>query len=233
MNTGKYIAINELIDAKENISPLFPLELLTTPPHRFDFSKKNPALSNVNMERPETLAALIDETLKQQHKLWGYGGWGEDRFLYQASPLFKAGQEYRSIHLGIDIWLPEGTSLHAPFAGTVHSFQNNQNFLDYGPTIITEHRIGDTSFYILYGHLSTESLGKIRGGQIVRAGDEIATIGKMHENGNWPSHVHLQLITDMGGKKGDFPGVAKPSEKDLYLKLCPNPESLLRPFLSA
>ncbi len=222
-----------MLDSRENIAPLFPMKILSSRPLRFDFSRNNPAIRTVDMSQPEQLEAHITEALRRSGRSWGYGGWGEDRFLYQSSPLFKSGQEYRSIHLGIDIWLPPGTPIYTPMTGKVHSFADNQHFLDYGPTIITEHEIGGVRFYILYGHLSRSSLARLKLGQTLRYGDNIATIGERSENGSWPPHVHLQLIADMGEKKGDYPGVAKPSEKARYLQLCPNPESLIAPFLVA
>src|SRR5438128_1119158 len=107
------ISLEEIINARENIAPLFPLELLATPPHRFDFSKNNRDIKKIDMNDVESLESHIEDTLKKNHKRWGLGGWGEDRFLYQVSPLFKAGAEYRCIHLGLDIWLPMGTPLFA------------------------------------------------------------------------------------------------------------------------
>lgn len=215
------------------LAPLFPMELLSTAPHKFDFSKHNPAIKNIDMNKPGDLERHINEVLKTTGKRWGYGGWGEDRFLYQSSDLFRSGDGHRSIHLGIDIWLPTGTPLFAPIAGTVHSFNDNQHFLDYGPTIITQHEIGGHKFYILYGHLSRSSLTGLQEGRTVRLGDQIATVGESHENGNWPSHVHLQLMRDMGDKHGDFPGVAVPADKMHMLEVCPNPESLFGQFVVA
>jgi hypothetical protein len=35
------------------------------------------------------------------------------------------------------------------------------------------------------------------------------------------------VIIDMEGRKGDYPGVCAPSEKEKYLNNCPDPELLL------
>jgi hypothetical protein len=35
------------------------------------------------------------------------------------------------------------------------------------------------------------------------------------------------LIIDMQGWKGDYPGVCKFSEREIYLQNCPNPDLLL------
>ena len=224
-------SLSALIRSHERIAPLFPLEILRTPPLRFDFSKTNPAIQHVDMNVVGDLKKVVESELRKAKRSWGFGGWGEDRFFYKSSDLFKDGDGYRTVHLGIDIWLPPGTPLYAPIPGRVHSFQNNQNFLDYGPTVITEHIIQDTPFYILYGHLSTESLSRLSEGKILESGDRVAKIGTEQENGSWPSHVHLELITDIQDKKGDFVGTAKPSQKKEYLDLCPDPEVLLERFM--
>jgi len=52
-------------------------------------------------------------------------------------------------------------------------------------------------------------------------------LGKENENGNWPTHLHLQIIADMNGHQGDFPGVSNLADRDNYLKCCPNPNLIL------
>ncbi len=219
--------LKEALKALKIVSPLIPAEFFETEPLLFDFSKQNKSLQGVNMEHPETLEKYIDGSLKKDSKKWGIGGYGEDRFFYGSSSLFKdSGEDARSIHLGLDIWLPSGTSLSAPISGTVHSFQNNDNFLDYGPTIILEHEADGIRFYTLYGHLSKSSLESVHIGKVISAGGVVGAVGDQKENGSWPPHLHFQIISDMLGKKGDFPGVARVTEKDYYLGLCPNPSLL-------
>ena len=83
------------------------------------------------------------------------------------------------------------------------------------------------NFYTLYGHLALKDLGNIRSGQFITRGENFAHFGNEEENGNWPPHLHFQLITDMGLYEGDFPGVCKPSEAAHYLSIFPNPEPVL------
>ncbi|RKZ19578.1 peptidase M23, partial [bacterium] len=64
-------------------------------------------------------------------------------------------------------------------------------------------------------------------GQRIERGQIFAQLGSAKENGGWPPHLHFQKIRDMLGKRGDFPGVAKMSERDKWLDLCPDPASLL------
>ena len=62
---------------------------------------------------------------------------------------------------------------------------------------------------------------------MVSQGDQIAYIGDYGVNGNWPAHLHFQIISDMKNKKGDFPGVTSKKERRDYLRLCPNPNLIL------
>jgi len=156
----------------------------------------------------------------------GIGRYAEDRVIYRRSQLFTEG-EARSLHLGIDLWLRPGEIIFAPLDAVVHSYQNNAGFGDYGPTIILEHVLDGVNFYTLYGHLSMESLTDLNIGKTIKKGDKIATVGTYEVNGNWPAHVHFEIISDLLGKSGDFPGVAKPSERENYLELCLDPNLLL------
>lgn len=89
----------------------------------------------------------------------------------------------RNIHLGIDLWVNANTAIYAPLDGKTHSFRDNKNYGDYGPTLILEHKIKGLRFYTLYGHLSRTTLENIELGQLVKAGDQIATLGNDQENG--------------------------------------------------
>lgn len=205
---------------------IVPQKFLEKEPFVFDFTTKNKILSKIDLHDTKASSRYVDETLRKSGRKLGIGKYSEDRMVYQSS-IYKTSGEARTIHLAIDLFVPAGTLIFAPLDGRVHSFQNNNNFLDYGPTIILEHNLQGIKFYTLYGHLSRSSLKKLNVGQKFTAGENIATVGKPYENGSWPSHVHFQIITDLLSFRGDFPGVARPSEKEYYLKLCPDPNLLL------
>ncbi len=183
----------------------------------------------------ETLEAYINEKRKQADATLLVGGYSEHREMYRRSNLFDKNissdiqitEEPRSIHLGIDVWAPAGTKVFAPLGGMVHSFAFNNNNGDYGATIILQHQIDMFNFYTLYGHLALKDLGSIRIGQFITRGENFAHFGNTADNGNWPPHLHFQLITDIGQYEGDFPGVCKPSEANHYLSICPNPDYIL------
>jgi hypothetical protein len=137
------------------------------------------------------------------------------------------GAEPRRLHLGIDIWGKSLTKVMAPLDGIVHSVAFNCQSGDYGATIILSHRLKGVSFHTLYGHLSAASIKNLQGGVRIQKGNVFAKFGIPQENGNWPPHLHFQIVRDMQGMKGDYPGVCKMSERELYLANCPNPDLIL------
>lgn len=68
-----------------------------------------------------------------------------------------------------------------------------------------------TVFYTLYGHLSLESLTGKYVGMPVQAGERIADFGNFPINGDWPPHLHFQVMNDMMGLAGHFPGRLLPN----------------------
>ncbi len=156
------------------------------------------------------------------------GGYGEDRAIYD-TPIFNPpGNEPRTLHLGLDVFAAAGTPVYAPLAGKVHSFQVNDNDKDYGPTIILEHSLSpQLTLWSLYGHLGLDSVSELQTGTSVTTGEEIARLGSNDVNGGWAPHLHFQVMLDMQGRKGDFPGVCRKSEQEMWLTLCPDPRLFL------
>lgn len=207
--------------------PIVPIDFKKEKYLKLDLSVNNPKLQNYNFHNIEEMDRFIEDVLTQANVKIAVGGYAEERAIYQSSDVFKTSEGSRSIHLGVDIFMPAGTAVFTPLDGKVHSFQNNNNFRDYGPTIILEHQLENINFYTLYGHLSLDSLKNLKEGQIFHRGEKIAEFGTSEENGQWSPHLHFQIIKDMLGKKGDFIGVAPKSEKDFYLENCPDPNFIL------
>ncbi|MDP9249085.1 MAG: peptidoglycan DD-metalloendopeptidase family protein [bacterium] len=211
----------------KSYAPVISGEFSQKQPFVFDFTKNNLDLKRVDITDIKAFENYVGLTLKKVGQKWGIGGYGENRVLY-LSNLFLDRDEPRTVHLATDLWLPSGTKVYSPLSAKVHSFQDNNNPLDYGPTIILEHVLSGIKFYTLYGHLSRSSLKNIKVGMKIKKGQQVATLGNSMENGQWPPHLHFQVISDMLGKRGDFPGVARLSEKDYYLSICPDPNLILK-----
>lgn len=193
-----------------------------------DFSATNPDLATLDLTNTAAFNDYVFGKLRAAGASLGIGGYNEHRVIYRRSEHFQQETEPREIHLGIDLWAEAGTSVFAPLAGTVHSFQDNAHFGDYGPTLILEHDTPDGKLFSLYGHLTRTSLAGLYEGKPVKAGDKIAEIGPYPENGDWPPHLHFQLMTDMLGQKGDFPGVCSVRDRAKFLAICPNPNRFLQ-----
>ncbi len=206
---------------------VLPEPLFRSSAHLFDFSDSNAELAGIDLRDTDAFTHYITTALAQASCQLGIGRYAEDRIVYRTSTLFNADGEPRSVHLAIDLFVPASTPIYSPLPARVHSFQVNDHFLDYGPTIILEHNLDGVRFYTLYGHLSPSSLEGLSVGRQIVQGQQIAAVGQKEENGHWPPHLHFQIIAQMLGKTGDFPGVARPSEREYWLALCPDPNLIL------
>ena len=208
-------------------APVLPFDLRSGGVCVFDFTAANPALRQLGINDVAGFTEYLFEHMAGADLPVGIGRYDEDRVLYRHSPLFDGEQERRSVHLGIDLFVVAGTEVSAPLPSTVHSLADNARLGDYGPTVILEHELEGLRFFSLYGHLSRSTLARLEVGRTLAAGMPFARVGDLHENGGWPPHLHFQFIADLGGLRGDFPGVAAPSERARYLELCPDPNLLL------
>nr|WP_248723517.1 peptidoglycan DD-metalloendopeptidase family protein [Seonamhaeicola sp. ML3] len=213
-----------------------PIRVLDTPiPNSkyipIDLSETNNALNKVDVSSTEKLGDFVNNYIKSHNATVAYGGYLEVRNIYKRSQHFnKQAQEERNIHLGIDLWSETETPIYTPLEGKVHSFKNNTNFGDYGPTILLEHSVANVTFYTLYGHLSLESIQGLMIGQVFKQGEQIATLGDDTVNGNYPPHLHFQVIKDLQGNTGDYPGVCARKDLDFYSRNSPDPNLILKLF---
>ena len=210
-----------------NSAPNAPLLLLDhnipkTEYCKLDLSDTNPDLHHINIADPKVCQEYIDAVLEKNRATVAYGGYLERRTLY-ASDRFSKGN-IRNIHLGVDYWCKAGTKVISPMAGTVHSFRNNDDQGNYGPTIILSHEGEQGRFYSLFGHLSLESLEGLYVGKQFEKGSILATLGDTPINVNYAPHLHFQTIIDLGDYKGDFPGVCNRENLDFFTQNCPEPK---------
>lgn len=197
---------------------------------KFDLTAANTSLTDTILEDTRLFSHWVNEQLQQANARYAIGGYDEHRTVYSKSRVFDGvnGEEPRRLHLGVDIWGKHGTAVMAPMDGVVHSFAFNNQAGDYGATIILSHRLGEQSFFTLYGHLSLGSLQNLQEGQLIKRGDIFAALGIPAENGQWPPHLHFQVIENMGYWKGDYPGVCAYSQKEKWLANSPDPEIILQ-----
>lgn len=211
------------------VKPVMPHPITPENSLRLDLSQSNEDKAFRAADTVEKLQTYIDAHLAQGPYLYGLGGYGEERTFYARFEHFQGQQSARSHHLGVDIWTAAETPVMAPLRGIVHSLANNNRPGDYGGTLILHHQLQDLQFHTLYGHLTPSSISHFNPGDTILAGQKIAELGDKEVNVQWPPHLHFQLIMDMEGHEGDYPGVVLTEYAARYEANCPNPEWLLRP----
>jgi len=109
------------------------------------------------------------------------GGQVSSGFGHRTHPVHGGSDDHR----GIDLAVPEGTSVRVPFAGRVAEVGENAAL---GRYVIVEHQGGYRS---LFGHLSDVG---VRKGAAVRAGDIVAASGNSGRTTG--PHLHYGLYRD-------------------------------------
>ncbi len=193
-------------------------------------SDKNIDLLNFEISSSLEWEKYIKSFLEDNNAKVAFGGYLEKRNIYDRSDYFKslAENEKRNIHLGIDLWCNVNTKVLAVLDGEIHSFKNNTNYGDYGPTIILKHQIEEEIFYTLYGHLSLSSIENLKVGNTVLQGNVIGLLGSSSVNGDYAPHLHFQIIKDLENNFGDYPGVSTEKNIEFYSRNCSNPNLLLK-----
>jgi 4-aminobutyrate aminotransferase-like enzyme len=189
------------------------------------FLGADPAAAETN-----ALTEKIYQVVKRAGASFGVGRYDEPRSFYTSS-LFGSGhptEERRTVHLGIDLFVEPGASLRAPLDGVIYALADNSAPLDYGPVVILRHETADgEEFFTLYGHLTRETLGRLKVGQRIGRGEAFARVGAASKNGGWTPHLHFQIILDLLELDADFPGVAYATQRAVWTSLSPDPNVLL------
>jgi peptidoglycan LD-endopeptidase LytH len=211
--------------------PIFPVmgeEMGEDNAFVIDLSRENEDLRRIDLTGSLHFCLYLDRLRECRRKKYALGGYLENRMIYTRSQVFATSPAiFRNIHLGVDIWTSASSPVFCPLDGYIHSLQDNAGFGNYGPTVILEHLLLDKKIYSLYGHLAKTDLTAHYPGKFMRAGDKIGHLGTVEENGNWPAHLHFQLILDIEGLQGDYPGVCSETEISHYATNCPNPNGWL------
>ena len=212
----------------QEFAPILGRALAADECRLLDFGTSSRLLARVDdLSEPAAYAPALREAIGA--RAVGIGHYNEARPIYQADIFAIDHHQRRTVHLGVDLFAPPGTPLYAPLAGTLHSLADNVGEQDYGPTLILRHEPADgPSFYTLYGHLAPDALERWELGQRVEAGALLAHIGDYPRNGNWPPHLHFQIIADMLDHAGNYPGVCSPRQRAIWTSLSPDPNLILR-----
>ena len=234
----RLVAVTSWMEDADERAPVMPPEVLARP-HVLDLSVESTDLPHpATAADPRAAQAWIEDGVTAAGATVAVGRYGEARLLYDA-PAFHTrgdhGPEARTVHLGLDLFAPAGTPVHAPLAGTVLAVADNDRPLDYGPTVILRHVTPDgDGFHTLYGHLDRDTLDHPSPGDRVAPGDVIGRLGDAAVNGGWPPHLHLQVMAldplyadgTLPHERGNFPGVARHRLLALWRSVLPDPTAL-------
>jgi 4-aminobutyrate aminotransferase-like enzyme/Ser/Thr protein kinase RdoA (MazF antagonist) len=219
-----------LVSNADATAPVIPLNLREGNCLVLDLSVGSTLLGADPQQWADRRLASELQSLASSANAIAVGRYDEPRPVYSSS-LFAASSnptaERRTVHLGIDLFADAGTPVSAPFDATIHAFADNNAPLDYGPVVILRHQADDLEFFTLFGHLSRESLTRLRVGDHIARGQSFARIGASTENGGWIPHLHFQIVLDLLDLSTDFPGVAFPSQRDVFTGLSPDPNLIL------
>jgi murein DD-endopeptidase MepM/ murein hydrolase activator NlpD len=202
----------------EAVYPLFGTQFSNKKIQKIDLSDQG------DLAEIEDIGARIEQLYTHFSAPLLYGGYLEKRSFYSRSNLFANEISNRDIHLGMDYWTSEGIDIFLPYDAILWNKKDNQNYLDYGPTLIFKLlKPNDHFSYMLFGHLSKKSLTIHNVNDIVFAGTCIGSLGNDLENGQWPPHLHLQLMKVINSPEGDYPGLCDEKSLSDYKSNCPEP----------
>ncbi len=159
---------------------------------------------------------------------YGIGRYDEDRRGMYETEIFKMGETVRTVHMGIDIGASVGTPVFAPCDAEVWGCDYLSQAGDYGGTVILKTANRESrELFMLFGHLSRNTLRIVRSGDKLAKGALIGWLGEKIENGGWNPHLHWQLSW-LEPSKVDLPGAVSASHRAQAKIIFPDPTALLR-----
>ncbi|MDC1312409.1 aminotransferase class III-fold pyridoxal phosphate-dependent enzyme [Flavobacteriaceae bacterium] len=221
--------------AKNNnftLTDIFPSQVLKTDLHLLDLKISSPWIgAKESFNDLDLFAFKINQIQKQHPTKLIAGGYLEPRPIYTSKSYEKQANQAaqnRTLHLGIDFWLPSQTSVHTPLKAEVVVASYNPQSKQYGGLVILKHNEDGLIFYTLYGHLCKASVAAQRVGDVLKKGDRIGALGNPLQNGQWAPHLHFQIMLSMLDNTQDFPGVAFPKQMQVWKSICPDPNLLFK-----
>ena len=181
---------------------------------------------------PGLTHSFLEALHRSQKVAYSFGGYLENREdLWKGSYM----DPDKAVHLGIDVNAPAGTGVAPVHKSTVAKIIHDPDQDGgWGSVIVfqLEKPIGGISYFI-YAHLSKGGI-RVNVGDVVEAGQVVASLGTPDENGGWYEHLHVQAMTpkawDMVKDRDDmaaFDGYDSLPDGPAH-HLSPDPAPLLR-----
>lgn len=159
------------------------------------FCGASPSTDPRSFADAKTCSEFVDKLHARLDIDASFGGYMEDRsFLWQGTYLGGSGH---ALHLGIDYNVPAGSPVAVPFSGEVLLCDDDtpepwgwgqRVFIETTETIEFER---PTRYVYAFAHLADI---RVRRGQTIQAGTQIAVVGEPSANGGWFPHLHVQKI---------------------------------------
>jgi len=170
----------------------------------------------------------IHARLRREGADIGIGRYDEPR-RWLASDRYRVatddGAEWRTFHLGLDLFAPPGTPVLAPLDGVVLAVPAPGT--GHAPAVVLRHEVDDVVFHTLFRHLDPDASAGLEPGRPVKKGERIGAIAP--QGGDAPApHLHLQLVVDTLDRDAAFPATARPSRRSVWKSLSPDPNLLVR-----
>lgn len=181
----------------------------------------------IDIRNQNELQDFANNKMLEADTNWAISEFGEKRsFMFSELGFSQMVTEGRFYHLGVDLWLPEGTALYSPIDGEVVISMYEEGDGNYGGLVVIKHVIANEDIYSVYGHLDKEKLPKV--GIQLHSGEKFAELGGMSSNGGYFYHLHLQVLTEKGYSEGFVhKGYSTEEQFKVIDKWCLNPNFLL------
>ena len=209
-----------------DFSPIIRPEVARPKVAVLDFSPQSPDAAELASLDGPGFDRWCERKIAEAGAHFAVGSYGEDRTIYKGEA-FDLGNARRSVHLGIDVFAPEGEPVHAPFAGKVAFLHDDAVPYGFGPTVMLEHEADGVKFWTLYGHQSHATYDKLIPGQHIAKGEAFLSFGGREENGNWPPHLHFQIVTDHLGLEARMHGVGVGRDWQIWREVSPDPSVIM------
>lgn len=139
--------------------------------------------------KPETIQKALGDL-----PVLTFGGYGENRSdIWKGTYLDK---EQKYIHLGVDLNVPVGTRVYAPFDCVGRMFYKDLDTeIGWGGQLIISKDYETDYPLLVFGHLNPDSINTNR---YHKKGDLLGKVGTWPTNGNVFEHLHIQSYIGRG-----------------------------------
>jgi 4-aminobutyrate aminotransferase-like enzyme/Ser/Thr protein kinase RdoA (MazF antagonist) len=223
-------------------APILAIDWLAQRVQRLDWRASPAAGGEGTQDAAHFAQELMAHSLAALDGAIGIGAFAEDRAIYtDDNYATRIAGERRIRHLGLDVFLPEGSNVYAPWEAVVECCGIDPG--GFGGLLILRHEMPESAeksaaksdsesatdpvrFWTLYGHLNPASL-PWQSGQAVARGALLGQLGSKAVNGGWAPHLHLQLMLGLLGMGLDWPGACSVRQWPVFERICLPPNLLL------